>query len=66
LSFDTRLAQDATAEPSGILLRVNRDPHFLAGDGVLQQRVAAPARPNLANPAAFSSRITSAQVTHES
>ena len=29
-SFDTRLAQDAVAQPSGVLLRVNGHPDFLA------------------------------------
>jgi hypothetical protein len=61
--LDTCLAQDARAESTGILLRVNRHPHLLACDGVLQQQVAALPDRTWTNPAAFSLRITSAHVT---
>jgi len=47
LSFDTRLPQDAIAEPPGILLRVNGDPDFLAGQGMLQWQVTAFPGPDL-------------------
>ena len=46
----TCLAQDTRAESTGILLRVNRHPHLLARDGVLQQQVAAFAGPDLDEP----------------
>ena len=63
MSFDPRLAQDAIAKPPGILLRVNDDPHFLAGRGMLQQQVAPFPVLTSMNPAAFNLRITSPQVT---
>jgi hypothetical protein len=47
LSFDTRLAQNAIAEPPGIFLGVNRNPDFLAGCGMLQQSVTAFPGPDL-------------------
>jgi hypothetical protein len=47
VSSDTCLAQDAVAEPPGILLGVNRHPHLLARRGVLQQQVAALTGPDL-------------------
>jgi len=34
-SFDARLSQNAIAEPPGIVLGVNRHPHFLAGSKLL-------------------------------
>jgi hypothetical protein len=63
LSFDTCLTEHPIAEPPGIFPGVNRDPDFLAGRGVLQQPVAALPRSDIDEPAAFSLRITSAQVT---
>jgi hypothetical protein len=63
LSFDTRLAQDSIAEPPDIFLGVNRHPHFLAGRGCFSSKwLPFPDRTST-NPAAFSLRITSAQVT---
>ena len=46
-SLDTRLSQNAIAEPPGVLLRVNRHPDFLAGRGMFQQPVAALPGPDL-------------------
>jgi hypothetical protein len=63
LSFDTCFAQDAIAEPPGILLGVYGDPDFLAGYRMLQQQVTAFPDLTSTNPAAFNLRITSAQVT---
>ena len=40
-SFNTCLSQNAVAQPTGVLLRMDRDPHFLAGRGVFQQHVAS-------------------------
>jgi hypothetical protein len=66
LSFDTRLTQDAIAEPPGILLGMNGDPDFLAGCGMLQQQVTPFPDLTSTNPAAFNLRITSAHVTSRS
>ena len=46
-SFDTGLAQDAIAQPSGVLLGVNGHPDFLAGRGMPRQQVAPFSRPDL-------------------
>jgi hypothetical protein len=47
LSFDTRLTQDAIAEPPGILLRVNGHPDFLAGCWMPPQPVTTFTGPDL-------------------
>src|SRR5262245_55494677 len=46
-SFDTSLTQDAIAQSSGILLRMNGNPDFLAGGRMLQQEVTAFPEPDL-------------------
>jgi hypothetical protein len=45
--FDTRLSQDAIAEPPGVLVRVNGYPDFFAGRGMFQWQVTAFPGPGL-------------------
>ncbi len=49
-SFDTSLAQDAVAQPPGVLLRVNGHPDFLARRGMRQQEMTAFPGPDLDKP----------------
>ena len=46
-SFDTCLPQNAVAQPTGVLLRMDGDPDFLAGRRMFQQHVASFPRPHL-------------------